>query len=73
MILSPKDLYHLDLTSMEWSKFLDAGARPHPTSFHTSLQYEQFMLTFGGRFNDNTHSNQLNVLGKTKRKNYFFF
>ena len=59
-----QDLYTLDLHKKEWSSFKDAGARPAPTSFHCAVQYKQFMLTYGGRFNDNSHSNQLNVLGK---------
>ena len=59
-----QDLYQLDMLSLEWSKFNDAGARPRPTSFHSASQYKQFMVVFGGRFNDNAHSNELNVLGK---------
>lgn len=57
-----QDLFTLDLSTLEWSYFEDAGARPAPTSFHSSAQFGQFMLTYGGRFNDNSHSDQLNVL-----------
>ena len=53
----------LDLLTLEWSSFKDAGARPAPTSFHSSAQFGQFMITHGGRFNDNSHSDQLNILG----------
>ena len=58
-----QDLFSLDLLKLEWSYFEDAGARPAPTSFHNAVQFGQFMITYGGRFNDNSHSDQLNVLG----------
>ena len=58
-----QDLFSLDLLKLEWSSFKDAGARPAPTSFHSAVQFGQFMITYGGRFNDNSHSDQLNVLG----------
>ncbi|KAL5251259.1 hypothetical protein ACHWQZ_G016826 [Mnemiopsis leidyi] len=57
-----QDLFSLDLTTLEWSSFKDAGARPPPTSFHTAVQFGQFMITYGGRLNDNSHSDKLNVL-----------
>ena len=58
-----QDLFALDLNGLEWNKVVDAGYRPAPSSFHCAVQYQQFMVTYGGRFNDNSHSDQLNVLG----------
>ena len=63
MVFTTQDLFSLDLTTLEWSSFKDAGARPPPTSFHTAVQFGQFMITYGGRLNDNSHSDKLNVLG----------
>lgn len=58
-----QNLHVLDLVTLEWSLFEDAGARPLPSSFHSAVQYRQFLVVIGGRLNDNSHSNSLNVLG----------
>ena len=66
-----QDLVVLDLDTKQWSSVKDAGERPSPSPFHRSIQIGQFFVLYGGRYNDNSHSDRLHVLGEFPFKFYY--